>query len=326
MKNDDLFVWAKPKAGSEFVAKSAKNKDGKEGMVIAKGDGYRYEQFKPLQGRVSLYRRFAELKYSGIIAFANEFGSLFDPAIDGWQGEFFDDWLVEIAWMKELVYLSELLRIGNIPELKKHIYWSNDEVAYVYSDSLRNFYLERFGIEKFKAKDSEFYRDTKESWSKEQIAPEISKTKGFKREMGEIDNGEVVYPAMYFLCDQINSRLDGTQMKIWWDPFEKKVQFGGVATSLLGALYYQFSLSVMTGRQTKLCQACGNYFEITGNKNTKTRSDRRYCTSKCKTNYNRLKEARALEMFQSGAKPNNIATALNTNIKTIKRWIEKKGK
>src|SRR5262249_42659623 len=91
-------------------------------------------------------------------------------------------------------------------------------------------------------------------------------------------------------------------------------------TSLIGAIWWQFARSVNGEARYQPCEACGRLIELsTGNHGF--RSDRRFCSKRCKFKGHRLRVKQAREMNAEGRTAQQIATALDTDVEAVKRWL-----
>jgi hypothetical protein len=91
-------------------------------------------------------------------------------------------------------------------------------------------------------------------------------------------------------------------------------------TTLLGALWLQFALSVDSLKRFVKCTECGAPFEVSRGQRTGKRPDAKFCSPRCRVGHyrGRIEEARRL---RSSLRPNEIARKLNTSRRVINRWL-----
>lgn len=88
--------------------------------------------------------------------------------------------------------------------------------------------------------------------------------------------------------------------------------------SLWGAICAQFILAIQWDKRFQRCSACGRWFELGSGAN---RTDRTTCSDQCRARLYRVRQARAVELFQAGKTVKEIATELKSDVKTVKGWI-----
>src|SRR5262249_11220497 len=91
--------------------------------------------------------------------------------------------------------------------------------------------------------------------------------------------------------------------------------------SLVGALWLQFARSIVTGRRYRICNECGEWFEIPLRG---ARISREYCTNACRSKAYRKRQEHARQMHARGKSFKEIAQELDTDAKTVRRWVSTK--
>src|SRR5262245_35831065 len=126
------------------------------------------------------------------------------------------------------------------------------------------------------------------------------------------------------LASQINRRLEWFCAPRFRSRSETdlNMQLRVVPLNLLGAIWWQFARLVNGEARYQPCEACGRLIELsTGDHGF--RSDRRFCSKRCKFKGHRLRVKRAQEMSAEGHTPRQIAAALETDAEAVKRWLAK---
>jgi hypothetical protein len=131
---------------------------------------------------------------------------------------------------------------------------------------------------------------------------------------------ELVHVARVFLIEQVNIRVGhgdarvavgdgpGRPGVLWYSP-----------DSLLSAMYLQFGAAVAGNKEHRSCKQCGRWFELVPQDRGRTV----FGSDKCKVQEYRGRQQRAAEMRASGRPPKEIATAIETDLATVKRWLRK---
>lgn len=73
------------------------------------------------------------------------------------------------------------------------------------------------------------------------------------------------------------------------------------------------------GREHRRCEQCHEWFEI----GAKTRKDAKYCKDACKSKAYRERKERALALYKQRVSIRAIARALDSEARTIRKWVEK---
>jgi hypothetical protein len=89
--------------------------------------------------------------------------------------------------------------------------------------------------------------------------------------------------------------------------------------SLAGALWLQFAHSLAAGRRYRICNECGEWFEIPLRG---ARISREYCTNACRSKAYRKRQGRARALAAQGKAPKDIARELGTTASVVRKWLK----
>jgi hypothetical protein len=92
----------------------------------------------------------------------------------------------------------------------------------------------------------------------------------------------------------------------------------GVA-SLLDVLDVQLLSAIADLKRYRDCEFCGKPFELTPQVN---RADRVFCSDTCRVKSHQKRKRLAIEMRKAGKPLREIAKATQSDIATVKRWLE----
>jgi hypothetical protein len=92
---------------------------------------------------------------------------------------------------------------------------------------------------------------------------------------------------------------------------------------LLGALWLQFALAVGGEKEYRACPSCRGWFELSPETAKKSKM---YCKEACRSRAYRDRKCRAQELAAEGKRPAEVAKELGTDVKTVKKWLDEKGK
>ena len=91
-----------------------------------------------------------------------------------------------------------------------------------------------------------------------------------------------------------------------------------VPENLLGALWVQFAESIDGGRSKVRCIQCGSWMVVAPDT---SRSDRTFCSNRCRSKAYRERQSKARHLHREGMKPSAIAKKLNSDTQTVRRWV-----
>lgn len=101
-----------------------------------------------------------------------------------------------------------------------------------------------------------------------------------------------------------------------------RLKFSLEPQSLIGAIWLQFAVAIDVLKSYAKCALCGAPFEISRAPTTGKRTDARFCSDRCRVNNYRARIERARRMSATGRSRSEIARELQTQIQTIRRWVQ----
>ena len=176
-------------------------------------------------------------------------------------------WCREIVSLRRCIQLHDWAAQQNLEALAEVIKWENDSVVY------------RSQLEPGSPISLE---------SKFRVIgdPRISEAV-----FHSFDRGDLVRPALTFIQSEIHERLERmTGVRLLWDRDGNRLINAVVPSSLLGAMWLQFSISIQRGSHYRRCAECGKHFELAPGM---ARSDKQFCSDACRVRANRRRKAEA---------------------------------
>lgn len=321
MRNELDFWWDVHAGGYTWVESTAVDSD-KVRKYLTTGHplgspGFEFKRYAPLDRHTGLFRTFAEVdpNEEAIKAFADSFGHLGDPigemigmpnhVSDKGQlvgtGESFGKWTKAILNMRRLVELWNIVQHQDLAALARHIRWHGKGVDYLsHPDLVPN---------ELPAQPSVFVEAV---IAAEKINPDL---------LEDFQKGDLVRPALYYLQNEVNRWMKGrTSSRLLWTPDHSKLKLCLVPESLFGALWLQFAQVIERNSEFRRCAECGTWFEL---RPGSARSDKIYCSNSCRTKALRRRKAKAKELSKQGFAVREIAARLETEEKTVTRWLSK---
>jgi hypothetical protein len=273
--------------------------------------------YKPLKV-TGLYREFAAIREAdrgAILAFANERGRL-GPGVSRFldvanpdepnslsvmTGESHEDWAGEIKAMRRAVVVWDAL-------------FKRDRAA-----------LEQSGIRWQSAipdTGSGFHR--KACWI--YFGPDNYQQHLFDSEDPSLYDGALT-AATLLLNDWINTRLDfHVQARLFHD-FQGQTSVAYPRSSfrlhprnLLGCLWLQLAQAVAGNKETRTCEGCKSWFEVSPDRDGRT-ARRLFCTPQCKLREHRRTKQTALRLYGEGKSAKLIAEVLGKDEATVRGWL-----
>jgi hypothetical protein len=258
-----------------------------------------------LRETLGLFRTFADVATTeaGIEAFAHRYGLLgmSETLIAPMEtGERLSDWRREIIKLRQLIEISEAIKVQNLKLLRRYIHWRGVE------DVVFQTWLA--GNEP----------DYSEHQSFSIIASKTSRSDVF----GKFKQGDVLAPSISYLQQAINDELREKAVcaRLLWDTGAPSLRLHIVPVSLIGCIWLQFAKAVEGQKEYRQCENCFGWIEVGGGK--ASRSDKKFCSPTCKATAHRKKRERARELAARGATSQAIALELNTDITKVKHWTE----
>jgi predicted nucleic acid-binding Zn ribbon protein len=88
--------------------------------------------------------------------------------------------------------------------------------------------------------------------------------------------------------------------------------------NLLGALWIQFSESMDSSTSSRRCAECGDWMLLAPGT---SRSDREFCSDRCRVNAYRKRKKAAARLHRRGMTPSAIAKKLGSDTETVRGWL-----
>jgi len=218
--------------------------------------------------------------------------------------------------MKNVLELWELACAEDIEGLKKCIYWEGNNSVFYNNDPE---YPYRKMPKRLKSPPpGKIYYNAS-------IASKVINPERLKR----MRPGDLVVPAKYRVQEEINEHLEkAVSPRILWDTNRRtpELKLFHVPHGLKGALWLQFAHAIHGNKNFYYCDQCSAAFELDPRSGAK--KGRKFCSNACRSKALRNRQVEARRLFQEGMEPAEIAKSLNSEIKTVKKWIsagKKKG-
>jgi hypothetical protein len=319
------FSWNVPEHGYRWVEAQraagpgrGPDKEAALERVLVEIPSGRYRNYNPFRDYRALFRTFAALDGSeaAILAFANKFGALSLGNVTGFpvlgdyfstvnmgrfwtaktegagrqevHGDSFNAWRQRIAVMRHAVGIWNMVRIGDRVALERFIHWKEGpEILYRHPGRVSVI-------------ASPTYH------------PEL---------LAQVPPGNTIIPAKMFLVRELQENLTG---RVSWRPVLSEngdICSRVVPQSLLGCLWLELE-DTITGDRTQIpCPVCSEWFEV---RSSGVRSDKMYCSPRCKTKAYRELVHTARQLRSEGRSPKQIAKAISRNEAVVRNWLKRK--
>jgi hypothetical protein len=323
------FSWNVPENGYQWVEAQraagpgrGPDKGAEFERVLVEIPSGRYRSYNPLLEYPALFRKFATLDQNeaAIQAFANKFGALSLGNVRGFpvlgdyfstvnmgyfwtaeaegvgrqevHGDSFNAWRQRIVTMRQAVDIWALVRNGDRVALERFIHWAEGPEIHC-----------RYPGRGVSLIASPIYH------------PEL---------LSRVPPGNTIIAAKMFLVRELQENLTG---RVSWRPVLSEsgdVCSRVVPQSLLGCLWLELE-DAITGDRTQIpCPVCSEWFEV---RSSGVRSDKMYCSPRCKTRAHRDLIERARHLRAKGKSPQQIAEAINREVDVVRKWVKtKKGR
>jgi len=308
------FTWSVPDAGYEVISTrggplNRPSEKEERFLVEPLGDDSWITRYPPLTTQTGLFREFTSLHPASeveIVKFAGKYGWLGDPmqthllrakpdepgivlsSLIKMFGERITAWQAEVATMEHLVRLWDAATKGDQEILAEFLTWdaSGDGVRYV-------------GF----------------------LGQTMIATTNYREEFfNNLNTGELVRPTLDFVRTRVNKLLDqrGLTNRLLWDPSYRRQKLHVVPTSLAAALWLQFAKTIEGDKEHRQCEQCSRWFEVAAEK----REDAKFCQNACRSKAYRERQKTARKLRSEGVALREIARRLESDTKTVKRWIK----
>jgi hypothetical protein len=264
--------------------------------------------YLPLQEYSGLFRILAETSPTpdACLEFANRFGGLFGK---GGRPEQFHDWQIQVLKLREVVLLWDLVRKYNKEALAKHILRKGPPKVILKKEELDHptYYFNAYpdGQSPGRMLDGSGPILIPDDWV-ERIDPDDLRT-----------------PAMLRISSIVNSRLTELNVSPQLCPGGRgeSLRLYLLPQNLLGAIWLQFASAIDADHEYRRCGGCDTWFALTPET---ARADSHYCSDACRSRAYRQRKQRSWELRAKGLTPSAIAKELDSDVNTVKKWINQK--
>ena len=264
------------------------------------GPWLKYEQgksrrYRPLEDKPALFRTFSELPIKkprelqeAAVEFANRYGRLLVAEAGAFVNrEPLSLWRSEIGEMQDIVDLLVAVEDEDWDQLNEWLQFGSGHVTYTRYEGGR--------IRHFLSLSNTTIR----RWDSEALA-------------------RVAHVVIQHI---LNHKLaEHTSSQVLYDPGTDSLGLHVMPSNLLGALYVEAAEAVTGNRDYRRCGQCSSWFAISPDIE-RGRSDRRYCSSACRSKAYRNRQEEAQRLRSEGMTPSAIARKLHSNTKTIRGWL-----
>ena len=130
---------------------------------------------------------------------------------------------------------------------------------------------------------------------------------------------DVFAPAVAYIEQSINRHLGAVPIQLVWNSARQRPERKISPRNLLEGLWLQFADSIHTGHSFRACHSCKRWFELTP---TIARTSKLYCSTACRNRAYRDRQKKAYVLNDQGKSAKEIARELDTDIKTVKKWLK----
>lgn len=298
----------------------------------------RSKPYKPLVEHTGLFLILAHTvpTREHIRAFANTYGLLWHGPDEASTWDLarlphFTDWAKEIGRLHLAVTLREFARTQNDAGLTQYVDWRETSGDPLHEDYRPEgwwidtnpdcSYVDRPKKGAFDA----YIRACHHLHDGEgQVPPRLHVRKWLNPEQygeqySQTDTANRLKAALAYVGAAVNARLEKPRMR---GPSPTN-QFSLVfePPSLLTALWLQFASALTGNKAYHQCPVCQTWFELSPAVN---RADRLFCSNACRTRAYRQRITSAQRLHAQGMELEIIAQQLDTNVKTVRRWLAKR--
>jgi hypothetical protein len=320
------FAWEVPAAGYVWVEATSQRDGAKHtgpALVAASVVGPAVADtatFSPGPDPL-LFRLFAEVgpDADAIRTFATRYGDLGRPvelslarrgkikSHTALVGTFLDTWQWQVAEMRRLTALWDLIYRGDAESLARHVRWEQgpSEGWSVHFDRHAGPVPENRTL-------------LAEGSGSELIASSASGP-GL---LGSFRPGDVFQPAKAYLknCLDLCLHLAAEEVTVGmsWDPRREHPVLAYHCPTLLAAVWLQLGTAVDGGVGHGRCRECGAWFVVAPNA---FRSSRMFCSTGCRSRGYRQRQTMARQLHAAKKSFEAIAAELGSDLATVRRWI-----
>jgi hypothetical protein len=266
-----------------------------------------------------LFRLFAEVgpDEDAIRTFATRYGDLGRPvelslarrgklkSHTALVGTFLDTWQWQVAEMRRLTTLWDLIHRGDEESLAHHVRWER-------GPSERSVFFDSQGPV------PENRTSLAEGLGSELIASSASDP-GL---LGTFRPGDVLQPAKYYLNDQLDhflfSAAEEVTVGMSWDPRREHPALAYHCPTLMSAVWLGLGTSVSEDVGHGKCPTCGTWFVVA---QRAFRSSRMFCSTGCRSKAYRERQDRARQLHAAKKSFEAIAAELGSDVATVRKWV-----
>lgn len=203
------------------------------------------------------------------------------------RAEPLDVWRWVIPVLGLFIALLAYARMNGLMELKRHIEFREDGVAFYLAEGVEDIKLRLKGAESIRASG--------------------------------VEPGDFVSAAHYYISEKLK-RIMKAHLRL----SSTMVTEGGQSrlivwpANLLGGLLLEVATSVELKSDWERCKDCGKWFEI---RPPETRSSRAYCSTSCRVKSYRQRRREARKLFEQGVSVPEVARRLEIEEDTANRWV-----
>lgn len=346
------FAWEAPAAGFAWIhaeippAKEEASASSRYLVPLPSESGPRFRRYFPLRTHPLLYRVFAEIPSpvteEAVLDFTAQYGWLcVTLVLDDRRGSSIptalpaarlEDWEGEISSMRECVRVWDALLHRDVAVLREYeSHWAQEDEAI---DRLLgpSSPLRRLLPEPLRELGS-VSQGLNQTWP----VPGFS-VSGFEFTATMYDDSpdraqfdaSVENIALGRILQRINAALrENAAPSLIYSASDDKAILRIVPQNLLGAMWVQLARAIDGGKTYARCEVCGELWEVAPDSDYSPeargvhRSNKRYCSNKCRSKALRVRQRRARELDAEGRLPAEIAKELGSDERTVDGWIKK---
>lgn len=247
-----------------------------------------FRAYNPFEQEPSLFLVFADLNptFDEVVGFANKYGCIASE----WAA-----WKPEILTMRASVELWQAILAKDERTLTRHVVWEREPpLGPEFVSPLQDL------VEPVDAEDG----------------PALP-PKNFGK-IGSWQWGDVIGPATHLLDKVFECKIRWNRAQMVTRRKNGQLTFQVELRELLDVLWIQFASAVSASQAYRRCKLCNRPFELSPDVN---RADRMYCSDTCRVKHYQRRQAKARKLRQEGRNLREIAVEVDSNVKTIKRWL-----
>jgi hypothetical protein len=213
-------------------------------------------------------------------------------------------WLREIFRMRQAVLLWDAATARDMATLKRYIKWDGTNAVWY-----------RHPVSRIPSV----------AWGMPELFKTLISRKGsetyWKDPFQSLTPGDVIKPALFYVQNEVNASLKRTVVpSLLWDPNYLAMSLHLTPGTLLGCLWLQFAAGINNNTLYRECLQCGTPFAVGPGT---ARMTKLFCSNACRSKNYRERQAKAQRLHAEGRALGDIASELDTDVDTVRAWIEK---